>query len=110
MPHFVCQQEADGLQALLAPVNVVPQKKIVGLRREASIFEQPQQVRVLPMDVACKSDKPRSVSRTRSTDCLFEKLRHLVCCAAGWRGWQRAATHNKHISGQTVYWPAAVTE
>lgn len=48
---FVGQEEADGLQGLLPPVHIVTQKQVVALWREASIFKQPQQVIVLPVDV-----------------------------------------------------------
>lgn len=49
--NFVGQEETDGLQGLLPPVHVVAQKQVVALRREASIFKQPEQVVVLPVDV-----------------------------------------------------------
>lgn len=52
--NFVGQQEADGLQGLLAPVHVVPQKQVVGFRRETSVLEEPQEVIVLAVDVTCK--------------------------------------------------------
>lgn len=63
--NFVGQEETDGLQGLLPPVHVVAQKQVVALRREASIFEQPQQVVVLPVDVTCRV-KARSVHAYRS--------------------------------------------
>lgn len=50
---FVGQEEADGLQGLLPPVHIVTQKQVVALRGEASIFKQPQQVIILPVDVTC---------------------------------------------------------
>lgn len=53
---FVRQQEADGFQALLAPVDVVPQKEVIGLRWEAAVLKQPEEVGVLPMDVAANFD------------------------------------------------------
>ncbi len=55
-PHLVREQEADCLQALLASVNVVPQEEVVRLRREAPVLEQPQQVGVLPVDIAWAGD------------------------------------------------------
>lgn len=48
---FVRQQQAYGLQRLLAPIHIVAQKQIVGARRKAAILEQTQQVRVLAVDV-----------------------------------------------------------
>lgn len=50
---FVRQQQADGLQRLLAPVDVVAEEQIVGARRKAAVLEQPQQIGVLAVDVAC---------------------------------------------------------
>lgn len=37
---LVSQKEADGLQRLLATVNVVTQEQVVGLGREATVFEK----------------------------------------------------------------------
>merc|ERR1719389_831493 len=54
---LVRQQQADDLQALLPPVDVVPQEEVVGLGGEAPVLEQPQQVRVLPVDVAADLDR-----------------------------------------------------
>lgn len=51
---LVGEQQADGLQRLLPPVHVIAQEQIVGLRRETSILEQPQQICVLPMDITCR--------------------------------------------------------
>lgn len=48
---LVSQQQADGLQGLLAPVNIVPQEQVVALWWEAPILKQPQQIVVLPMNV-----------------------------------------------------------
>ena len=39
---LVREQEADGLERLLAAVDVVAKEEIVRLGREAAIFEQPQ--------------------------------------------------------------------
>ena len=50
---LVCQQQADRLQRLLPAVHVVAQEQVVRVRREPSVLEQPQQVVVLSVDVAC---------------------------------------------------------
>ena len=50
---FVGEQEADGLEALLASIHVVAQEQVVGLRRETTVLEQPQQIRVLPCGCCC---------------------------------------------------------
>ena len=49
---LVGEQEADGLQTLLASVHVVTEEEVVGLGREAAVFEQTKQVVVLTVDVA----------------------------------------------------------
>lgn len=48
---LVRQQQADGLQGLLASVHVVAEEQVVALRWEAAILEKPQQVIVLPVNV-----------------------------------------------------------
>lgn len=50
---FIGQQQADGLQRLLAPVHIVPQEEVVALWRKAAVLEQPQKVVVLAVDVTC---------------------------------------------------------
>ena len=53
VPDLVRQQQADGLDALLAAVHVVAQEQVVGRRRQAAVLEQPQEIRELPVDVTC---------------------------------------------------------
>lgn len=48
---LVCQKEADGLERLLTTVDVVAEEKVVGLRRESAVFEQPQEIVVLAVDI-----------------------------------------------------------
>ena len=50
---FVRQQQADRLERLLSPVDVIAQEQIVRLGREAAVLEQTQQVIILTMDVTC---------------------------------------------------------
>lgn len=59
---LIGQQQADGLQRLLAPVYVVPQEEVVALWREATILKQPQKIIVLTMDVTCDPEKQVSTS------------------------------------------------
>ena len=54
---LVGEQEADGLQRLLAAVNVVPEEEVVGLGREAAVLEEPQEVVVLAVDVAADLER-----------------------------------------------------
>lgn len=48
---LVSQQQTDGLQGLLASVYVVPQEQVVALWWKASIFKQPEQIIVLPVNI-----------------------------------------------------------
>ena len=45
------EEEEDGLERLLAAVDVVAEEEIVGLRGEASILKQSQQVIILAVDI-----------------------------------------------------------
>lgn len=48
---FVGKKEADCLDALASPVDVVAQEQVGMLGREASVLEEPEHVVVLSMDV-----------------------------------------------------------
>ena len=75
MAHLVGQEQADGLQALLPPVHIVPQEQVVGFWREAPVLKEPQQVRVLPVDVTCALRSAQlCASRTHSSS-LAESAR-----------------------------------
>jgi hypothetical protein len=54
-PNLVSQKQTDGLQALLAPIYIVSQEKVIGFRWESAIFKQPEKIRVLAMNVACST-------------------------------------------------------
>jgi hypothetical protein len=49
---LVCEEQADCLQRLLATIDVVTEEEVVGLWGEAAIFEEPQQVVVLAVDIS----------------------------------------------------------
>jgi hypothetical protein len=49
---LVGKEQADSLKGLLASVYVVTQEKVVGLRREAAVFKEAEQVVILPVDIA----------------------------------------------------------
>lgn len=49
---LVREQEADGLERLLATVDVVTEEKVVGLRGETTVLEQTQKIVVLPVNIA----------------------------------------------------------
>ena len=50
------EEQADGLDALPSPVDVVSQEEVVGFRGEAAVFEQSEHVVVLSMDVSADLD------------------------------------------------------
>ena len=48
---LVGQEQANRFQTLLASIDVVPQEQVIGVGRKPAILKQPQQVKVLSMDV-----------------------------------------------------------
>ena len=48
---LVGEEKADGLDTLLASVDIVAEEEVVGARREASVFEEPEEVGVPAVDV-----------------------------------------------------------
>jgi len=54
---LVREEQADGLQAPLAPIDVVSQEEVVGVRRVAAVVKDPQQVVVLAVDIAAKAQR-----------------------------------------------------
>ena len=49
---FVCQEQADGLERLLASVHVITKEQIIGFRREATVLEQAEEIVVLTVNIA----------------------------------------------------------
>ena len=49
---LVRQQQADGLERLLAAVHIVAHKEVVGFGREPAVLKEPQKIKVLAVDVA----------------------------------------------------------
>ena len=41
---FVCQQQADCLQTLLAAVNIIPKEQVVRLWRKTAVLEKTEQI------------------------------------------------------------------
>jgi hypothetical protein len=65
---LVRQQQADRLETLLTTVHVVAQKDVIGLRREAAVFKETQQIIVLPMNVTADLDRSLQLEKHRLTD------------------------------------------
>jgi hypothetical protein len=53
---LVSQQEADGLERLLATVDVVTKEEVVGLWWEATVLKEAQQIVVLSVDITTNLD------------------------------------------------------
>lgn len=88
--YFEGKEEADGLDALPAPINIVPQEQVVGLGREAPVLEEPQHVVVLPVHIPAYFDggahlnqhgllqKDRLHGADKSEDILLLEFDHLA--------------------------------
>ena len=50
---FVGEQEPDGLEGLLAAVDVVPEEEVVCFWWKSTIFKQTEEVIVLAVNVTC---------------------------------------------------------
>jgi hypothetical protein len=49
---LVCQEQADGLERLLASVDIVSKEEVVGFWGEATILKQTKKIIVLAMNIA----------------------------------------------------------
>ena len=54
---LVCEEQADCLQRLLATIDVVTEEEVVGLGREAAVFEETEKVVVLAVDITADLKK-----------------------------------------------------
>lgn len=54
---LVCKKKADCFERLFATVDVIAQEKVVRFWWESTVLEQPEQVIVLPVDIACPSGR-----------------------------------------------------
>jgi hypothetical protein len=63
---LVGQKEADGLERLLASVDVITEEEIVCFGREATILKETEQVVVLTMNVAADLDPEARYSAKRT--------------------------------------------
>lgn len=58
---LVTEKEENSFEALLATVDIIAKEKIIGGGRETTHFEQPNEVRVLAMNVANNLDGRREL-------------------------------------------------
>ena len=49
---FIRQKKADCLQRLLSSVHIVTKKQVIGFRGKSAVFEEAEEIVVLPMNVA----------------------------------------------------------
>lgn len=59
---LVGKEQTDRLERLLATIDVVAQEKIVGFRRESTVFEETQEVVVLAVDVTADLESTKHTS------------------------------------------------
>jgi hypothetical protein len=71
---LVCEQEADGLEALLAAVHVITQEEVIWLWREATIFKETEQVIVLTMNIPTNLDGGLKLKKNGLADENFTGL------------------------------------
>lgn len=53
---LVGEQETDGLEGLLAAIDVIAEEEVVCFWRETAVLEQSEKVVVLAVDVTCSTD------------------------------------------------------
>jgi hypothetical protein len=53
---LVGKEQANGLKRLLTSVDVVTEEEVVGLRREATVLEESEEIVVLSMDITADLD------------------------------------------------------
>nr|POE77548.1 hypothetical protein CFP56_09195 [Quercus suber] len=97
---LVCQQQADGFQRLLAAVDVITKKEIVGLWGEATVLEQTEEIVILAVNVTTDLVRSQSVHG----DVIATCTKHTLIGASSSRrmGWlmkiSRALVQRKRIS------------
>ena len=113
---LVRQQEADGLKALLAAVDVVAEEEIIGLWREAAVLEEAQQIKVLAVQVAYTEKRAimrRQRARCESAVVLERERERERECVQEWSssdamksGFQSEATATARVSFAELAEPA----
>jgi len=53
---LVGKKQTDGLERLLATINVITEEEVVGLGRETTVLEQTEEIVVLPVDITTDLD------------------------------------------------------
>jgi hypothetical protein len=77
---LVRKEEADGLERLLATVDVVSEEEVVGLRREATVFKKTQEIVVLTVNITTDLMKANS---SVSIQCVGKQSRQAAAIVRG---------------------------
>jgi hypothetical protein len=80
---LVCEEQADGLERLLAAVYVVAEEEIVGLWWETAIFEQAEEIVVLAVNVTTDLASKSSQQVFHSKRCVDHAVARLVLTFIG---------------------------
>ena len=80
---LVGKEQADGLEGLLATVDVVTQEEVVGLGRKAAIFEQAQEIIVLAVNIAANLSKRIASAHAPYRSLLFSSSVPLLAAGDG---------------------------
>ena len=54
---LVCEQEANGLERLLATVDIIAEEEVVSLGRETAVLEEAEKIIILTVDIAANLKK-----------------------------------------------------
>lgn len=90
---LVGEHEADGLDGLFSAVDVVAQEEVVGLPGEAGVLEELDEVRELPVDVACVEEGLPQILMGASSSSSMGCSRKI----------SRARTHRPRISDSSSF-------
>lgn len=50
--QFIAKKQHDAFDRIFTPVDIIPNKKIIGVAGVPAVLEDLQQVTILPMDIA----------------------------------------------------------
>ena len=56
-PDFDAEQQTDSFNRVVASIDIIPQKEVVGVRNSTSYFEQFHQIVELSVDVTANIDR-----------------------------------------------------
>ncbi len=71
---LIREEKANGLQRLLASVDVISEEQIVGFRWESTILEQTEEIIVLTMDVTTNLEMSKARIRSAVSRSIASKI------------------------------------